>query len=53
MHVVYRKETPPGPASQAFISNLRGDPRLAGSSQKTCHAPRRPAPPEPRGPHSA
>ena len=31
MHVVYRKETPPGPASRAFISNLRGDSRLVGS----------------------
>ncbi len=27
MHVVYRKETPPGPAGQAFISQLRGESR--------------------------
>jgi len=43
MRVVYRKETPPGPASQAFISNLRGDSRLVGSTQEA-RPPRRPAP---------
>jgi DNA-binding transcriptional LysR family regulator len=42
MHVVYRKETPPGPASQAFISNLQGDSRLVGSTQEARHGPRRP-----------
>ncbi|MDB5763686.1 MAG: LysR family transcriptional regulator [Herminiimonas sp.] len=30
MHVVYRKEAPPGPAGQAFISQLRGESRLPG-----------------------
>jgi DNA-binding transcriptional LysR family regulator len=30
MHVVYRKEAPPGPAGQAFISQLRGESRLLG-----------------------
>jgi DNA-binding transcriptional LysR family regulator len=29
MHVVYRKEAPPGPAGQAFISQLRGESRAA------------------------
>lgn len=28
MHVVYRKEAPPGPAGQAFISQLRGKSHL-------------------------
>jgi DNA-binding transcriptional LysR family regulator len=30
MHVICRKETPPGPAGQAFISQLRGESRLLG-----------------------
>jgi DNA-binding transcriptional LysR family regulator len=30
MHVVYRKEVPPGPAGQGFISQLRGESRLLG-----------------------
>jgi hypothetical protein len=28
MHVVYRKEAPPGPAGQAFISQLGDESRL-------------------------
>jgi DNA-binding transcriptional LysR family regulator len=53
MHVVYKKETPPGPASRAFIANLKGDSRLVGSAQEARPAPRRRAPPGPRDPHSA
>jgi DNA-binding transcriptional LysR family regulator len=53
MHVVYRKETPPGPASRAFISNLRGDPRIVDSSHKTRHTPHRPVPRGSRDPRSA
>jgi DNA-binding transcriptional LysR family regulator len=30
MHVVYRKEAPPGPAGRAFISQLRGESRSRG-----------------------
>jgi DNA-binding transcriptional LysR family regulator len=30
MHVVYKKETPPSPASQVFIAQLRGESRLPG-----------------------
>ena len=52
MHVVYRKETPPGPASQAFISNLRGHSRLVGSTQEA-RPPRRPAPRGSHDPHPA
>jgi hypothetical protein len=30
MHVVYRKEAPPGPAGQGFIAQLKGESALTG-----------------------